>query len=81
MRPAGLLSCKKPKKRIISAQIAQCTDIKRWRNSLENGLASALIKPGNRLPSVREMSRQTGYSMATVHHAYSVLESEGVIEA
>ncbi|RWE21530.1 MAG: PLP-dependent aminotransferase family protein [Mesorhizobium sp.] len=48
---------------------------------IQEWIGLGLIKPGNRVPSVREMSRQTGFSMVTVHHAYSLLESEGVIEA
>src|SRR5512142_1512985 len=37
--------------------------------------------PGKRLPSVRETSRQQGISISTVLQAYSVLESQGLIEA
>ncbi len=37
--------------------------------------------PGKRLPSVRETSRQQGVSISTVLQAYSVLESQGLIEA
>ncbi|MER9250041.1 PLP-dependent aminotransferase family protein [Mesorhizobium sp. M0590] len=48
---------------------------------IQEWISLGLIKPGNRVPSVREMSRQTGFSMVTVHHAYSLLESESVIEA
>ena len=36
---------------------------------------------GKRLPSVRETSRQQGVSISTVLQAYSVLESQGLIEA
>ncbi len=42
---------------------------------------SGALKRGERLRSVREMSKQTGYSIVTIHHAYSALESEGVLEA
>lgn len=37
--------------------------------------------PGKRLPSVRETARQQGVSISTVLQAYSVLESQGLIEA
>lgn len=37
--------------------------------------------PGKRLPSVRETSRQQGVSISTVLQAYSVLESQGLIES
>ena len=42
---------------------------------------SGILKPGDRLRSVREMSVQTNFSIVTIHHAYSLLESEGVLEA
>ncbi|MGR3321106.1 MAG: aminotransferase-like domain-containing protein [Pseudooceanicola sp.] len=48
---------------------------------IRNWISSGTIKPGERLRSIREMSRQTGYSIVTVHHAYSLLESEGAIVA
>src|SRR5512143_1081845 len=37
--------------------------------------------PGKRLLSVRQTSQQQGVSISTVLQAYSVLESEGLIEA
>lgn len=39
------------------------------------------FRPGERLPSVREASRQRGLSISTVLQAYHVLEDRGVIEA
>jgi DNA-binding transcriptional regulator YhcF (GntR family) len=38
------------------------------------------LKAGDRIPSVRELSRDRGLSPATVVHAYEVLEAEGFIE-
>ncbi len=37
--------------------------------------------PGKRLPSLRQTSRQQGVSISTVLQAYSLLESQGLIEA
>lgn len=39
------------------------------------------LKPGDRVPSVRETSRERGMSPATVIHAYELLEGGGYIEA
>ncbi|HEY5305112.1 MAG TPA: GntR family transcriptional regulator [Pseudolabrys sp.] len=44
---------------------------------IENGTLAA----GTKAPSVRHMSRITGYSMSTVHNAYGILESAGVFVA
>jgi DNA-binding transcriptional MocR family regulator len=38
------------------------------------------LKPGDRVPSVREISRERGMSTATVIHAYELLEGQGLIE-
>jgi DNA-binding transcriptional MocR family regulator len=38
------------------------------------------LKPGDRVPSVRETSRERGMSPATVIHAYELLEGQGLIE-
>jgi DNA-binding transcriptional MocR family regulator len=39
------------------------------------------LQPGERLPSVRAMSLQTGYSIETVCRAYADLEAEGMIRS
>lgn len=38
------------------------------------------LKPGDRVPSVRETSRERGLSPATVIHAYDLLEGQGFIQ-
>jgi len=38
------------------------------------------LKPGDRVPSVREISRERGMSPSTVIHAYELLEGQGLIE-
>lgn len=39
------------------------------------------FRPGERIPSVRGLSRQIGVSLSTVIAAYELLENQGVIEA
>lgn len=39
------------------------------------------FRPGDRLPSVRQMSQQRRISISTVLQAYALLESQGLIEA
>ncbi|MBI2949093.1 MAG: PLP-dependent aminotransferase family protein [Verrucomicrobia bacterium] len=39
------------------------------------------LRPGERIPSVRQLSRQEQLSIATVTQAYRVLENRGLIEA
>lgn len=44
-------------------------------------IRGGVLRPGERLPSVRELCAQRGLSPATVFHAYGQLEAEGLIEA
>src|ERR1700753_2369950 len=43
-------------------------------------IRTGALKPGDRVPSVRETSRERGMSPATVVHAYELLEGQGLIE-
>ena len=42
--------------------------------------ASSLLKPGDRLPSVRELARQLAVNQNTILRAYERLTAEGVLE-
>ncbi len=44
-------------------------------------IASGALREGDRLPSVRQMARITGFSEVTVHHGYGLLESRGICRA
>src|SRR5512138_1074928 len=44
-------------------------------------VARGTYRPGDRVPSVRELSRQLRVSVNTVVEAYAQLENRGVIEA
>jgi DNA-binding transcriptional MocR family regulator len=48
---------------------------------LEELIASGTFRPGERLPSVRELVANRGVSPATVFEAYYLLEARGVVEA
>jgi len=39
------------------------------------------LSPGNKLPSLRNLSEKLSVSIATVRHAYSELERQDLIEA
>ena len=43
-------------------------------------IRAGTLRPGERIPSVREISRERKLSTATVVHAYEVLEGQGFIE-
>lgn len=48
---------------------------------LEQQIASGLLRPGDRLPSVRQACAVRGLSPSTVFQAYYLLESRGLIHA
>ena len=49
------------------------------RREIIIGLAKGHIKPGDKLPSVREMAENIGINLHTVNKAYKLLESDGVL--
>lgn len=49
--------------------------------SLEEQMGRGVLRPGDRLPSVRSLSRQQGVSISTVLEAYMWLENRGAIES
>jgi DNA-binding transcriptional MocR family regulator len=53
----------------------------RLAEELAETIARGLLRPGERLPSVRQACAHWGLSPATVFQAYARLESEGLIEA
>jgi len=49
-------------------------------NSLQQAIAAGDFKPGDRLPSVRELARTAGVNMLTAAKALQSLETEGLTE-
>ncbi|MCC5810389.1 MAG: PLP-dependent aminotransferase family protein [Ectothiorhodospiraceae bacterium] len=50
-------------------------------DELTHLIESEVLRPGDRMPSVRKLVRTRSVSPGTVLHAYGVLEDQGVIEA
>lgn len=50
-------------------------------NSITELIQKGTYRSGDRIPSVRQMSKQQGVSISTVLQAYLVLENKGLIEA
>lgn len=48
---------------------------------IENQIKSGLLNVGDKLPSIREVCAETGYSMSTVSKAYYEVESRSLIES
>lgn len=49
------------------------------RREIIIGLARGDIKPGDKVPSVREMAENIGINLHTVNKAYKLLEADGVL--
>ena len=50
------------------------------RNQIILGIATAEIRNGDTLPSVRQLASEIGINMHTVNKAYNVLKQEGFIQ-
>jgi DNA-binding transcriptional MocR family regulator len=53
----------------------------RIAGDIEHLIACGAFKPGDRIPSVRELSRQRDVSISTILQAYYLLEARGLIRA
>lgn len=51
------------------------------RDRVKRLIVSGALQPGDRLPSVRQMAKETQVNKLTVIEAYSMLEAEGLIHA
>jgi len=49
--------------------------------ALEEQISRGVLRPGERIPSVRSFSRQRGVSISTVLEAFMWLENRGAIES
>jgi GntR family transcriptional regulator len=47
--------------------------------SVKEQIRQGFIRPGDDLPSVRELAESLGVNLHTVHHAYQTLREQGVI--
>ena len=52
---------------------------KQVTDQIKDAIASGLLKPAEKLPSIREMSKELKISMITIKRAYTDLENEGYI--
>ena len=51
------------------------------KDSIKENIITTRVGPGERLPSVRNLSKDLGVSILTVKKAYDFLEEEGFIES
>src|ERR1700757_1005792 len=50
-------------------------------DKLHRQIEARTYLPGDRLPSVRELAKDHGFSLETVLHAFRLLENKGLVEA
>ncbi len=48
---------------------------------IEQQIMSGTYQPGERLPSIRRLHRQSNLSISTIYHAFTELETMGLVEA
>src|SRR6187402_3102090 len=52
-----------------------------FADRIEKQIKSGVLNVGDKLPSIREVCAETGYSMSTVSKAYYEIESRSLIES
>lgn len=57
------------------------TRYQKLAEELAEGIRAGVLRPGDRLPSVRQLRRQRGVSPSTIFRAYAELEAQGLVEA
>jgi DNA-binding transcriptional MocR family regulator len=50
-------------------------------DDITSQVAQGVLRPGDRVPSIRQLSRERGVSVTTVLEAYRLLEDRGIIQA
>src|ERR1700704_7097633 len=50
-------------------------------NRFRSAIASGVLKPGDRIPSARALTKELGLARGTIEAAYSLLAAEGYIQA
>lgn len=67
----------------MEAQARQPVDFryKRLARDVEGRIRRGEFRPGDKLPSLRQLHRRLGFSLATVYQAYVDLENAGLIES
>jgi len=50
-------------------------------NRIRGAISSGLLKPGDRIPSARALTKELGLARGTIEAAYSLLAAEGYIQA
>ncbi|MEJ2170850.1 MAG: PLP-dependent aminotransferase family protein [Desulfobacterales bacterium] len=50
-------------------------------DEIEQKIMNRIYQPGEKLPSIRKLHKQSSLSISTIYHAYAELESMGLVEA
>ena len=60
--------------------MARTPDFKRIADEIRTKIASGELKPGDKLPSISQLTKQYGVSAQPVKSALLVLQTEGIVE-
>lgn len=60
--------------------MARTPDFKRIADEIRGKIASGELKPGDKLPSISQLTKQYGVSAQPVKSALLVLQTEGIVE-
>src|ERR1700704_2591705 len=63
------------------ASVVSCRSMSRIAETFTRQVATDVLRPGDRVPSLRKLSREQGVSLSTALQAYVWLENRGYLEA
>ncbi len=76
---SDILSKMKNKIFIVVSPLNPDPMYKQVADQIKDAIATGILKPEDKLPSIREMTRELGISEITIKRAYADLEHEGYI--
>ena len=62
-------------------RVPECPSTRFVADDIASQVTQGVLRPGDRIPSVRQLSRERGLSVTTVLEAYRLLEDRGIIRA
>jgi DNA-binding transcriptional MocR family regulator len=81
LHPSGVIPLRLPLEILEDMSSVTLTRYQQLADELAGNIGAGVLRPGDRLPSVRDLRRQRGVSPSTIFQAYAQLESEGLVEA
>src|SRR4051794_20895434 len=75
------MTATKPERIVPLDRTAAAPFYRQIYDRFREAIATGMLKPGDRIPSARSLTKELGLARGTIETAYSLLAAEGYIEA